>query len=392
MTTQGAFLEAVDRIGGEPVAARMARKAPIRHLDPMLLLVTLSLSVFGAVMVYTATATKQESAGLDPSQYLKRQIAYTVAGVIVLLAVSFIDYRYIKALAPVLYGAGALALLLVLTPLGDEAGGAQSWFNFGFFQIQPSEFAKVTTVIASAAYLGERKGEIRVRDVAVVTALVGLPSALIVVEPDFGSMLVFVALLCGLLLLGGAKIRHFVTLTLLGLIGIVIVLQAGFLKDYQIERITAFLDESPDVQSEGWTLTQAKIAIASGGLNGKGLSQEKTQTTLDFVPEQHTDFIFTAIAEQLGFVGGAVLLGLFALLLWRALRIATLSRDLFGTLVAGGIATMWAFQIFINIGMTMGIMPITGLTLPFISFGGSSMVVNFLAVGLLLNIHMRRYL
>jgi rod shape determining protein RodA len=281
---------------------------------------------------------------------------------------------------------------LVLTSLGDEHGGAQSWFNFGFFQIQPSEFAKVATVIAAASYLGERKGEIRVRDVAVVTALVGLPSALIVVEPDFGSMLVFVALLCGLLLLGGARIRHFVTLTLVGLIGIVIVLQAGFLKDYQIERITAFLDQNPDVQSEGWTLTQAKIAIASGGLNGKGLSQEKTQTTLDFVPEQHTDFIFTAIAEQLGFVGGAVLLGLFALLLWRALRIATLSRDLFGTLVAGGIATMWVFQIFINIGMTMGIMPITGLTLPFISFGGSSMVVNFLAVGLLLNIHMRRYL
>jgi rod shape determining protein RodA len=392
MTTQGAFLEAVDRIGGEPVAARMARKAPVRHLDPMLLLVTLSLSIFGAVMVYTATATKQESAGLDPSQYLKRQIAYTVAGAIILLAVSFIDYRYVKALAPVLYGAGALALLLVLTPLGDEYGGAQSWFNFGFFQIQPSEIAKVTTVIAAASYLGERKGEIRVRDVAVVTALVALPSALIVIEPDFGTMLVFVALLCGLLLIGGAKLRHFVTLTLLGLIGIIIVLQAGFLRDYQIERITAFLDENPDVQSEGWTLTQAKIAIASGGLNGKGLSQEKTQTTLDFVPEQHTDFIFTAIAEQLGFVGGAVLLGLFALLLWRALRIATLSRDLFGTLLAGGIATMWVFQIFVNIGMTMGIMPITGLTLPFISFGGSSMAVNFLAVGLLLNIHMRRYL
>jgi rod shape determining protein RodA len=258
--------------------------------------------------------------------------------------------------------------------------------------VQPSEFAKVTTVIAVAAFLGERKGEIRVRDVAFVVLLIGLPSVLIVVEPDFGSMLVFVALLAGLLLLGGAKIRHFVSLAVLGLIGIIMILQAGFLQAYQIERITAFLDKNPDVQSEGWTLTQAKIAIASGGLNGKGLSEERTQTTLDFVPAQHTDFIFTAIAEQLGFVGGAALLGLFALLLWRALRIATLSRDLFGTLVAGGIATMWVFQLFINVGMTMGIMPITGLTLPFISFGGSSMVVNFLSVGLLLNIHMRRYL
>jgi rod shape determining protein RodA len=389
---QGTFLDAVDRIGGEPVAARMARKAPIRHLDPMLLLVTLLLSGFGAVMVFTATATKQETLGLDPSQYLKRQIAYAAAGALILLIVSFIDYRYVRALAPFLYGTGVLSLLLVLTPLGDEQGGAQSWFNFGFFQVQPSEFAKVITVVAVAAYLGERKGEIRVRDVAVCVLLVGLPSALIVIEPDFGSMLVFVALLAGMLLLGGAKIRHFVSLAILGLIGVIIILQAGFLKDYQIERITAFLDENPDVQSEGWTLTQAKIAIASGGFNGKGLSEEKTQTTLDFVPEQHTDFIFTAIAEQLGFVGGAVLLGLFALLLWRALRIATLSRDLFGTLVAGGIATMWVFQLFINVGMTMGIMPITGLTLPFVSFGGSSMVVNFLAVGLLLNIHMRRYL
>ena len=389
---QGTFLDAVDRIGGEPVAARMARRAPIRHLDPTLLLVTLALSVFGAVMVFTATATKQQTLGLDPSQYLKRQIAYTAAGALILLIVSFIDYRYIRALGPFLYGVGVLSLLLVLTPLGDEAGGAQSWFNFGFFQVQPSEFAKVTTVVAVAAYLGERRGEIRVRDVAVVVLLVSLPSALIVVEPDFGSMLVFVALMAGLLLLGGAKIRHFVSLAILGLIGIIIILQAGFLQTYQIDRITAFLDKDPDVQSEGWTLTQAKIAIASGGLNGKGLSKEKTQTTLDFVPEQHTDFIFTAIAEQLGFVGGAALLGLFALLLWRALRIATLSRDLFGTLVAGGIATMWVFQLFINVGMTMGIMPITGLTLPFVSFGGSSMVVNFLSVGLLLNIHMRRYL
>jgi rod shape determining protein RodA len=295
---QGTFLDAVDRIGGEPVAARMARKAPIRHLDPMLLLVTLLLSGFGAVMVFTATATKQETLGLDPSQYLKRQIAYAAAGALILLIVSFIDYRYVRALAPFLYGAGVLSLLLVLTPLGDEQGGAQSWFNFGFFQVQPSEFAKVITVVAVAAYLGERKGEIRVRDVAVCVLLVGLPSALIVIEPDFGSMLVFVALLAGMLLLGGAKIRHFVSLAILGLIGVIIILQAGFLKDYQIERITAFLDENPDVQSEGWTLTQAKIAIASGGFNGKGLSEEKTQTTVDFVPEQHTDFICTVAGEE----------------------------------------------------------------------------------------------
>jgi rod shape determining protein RodA len=392
MGMQGLFNEAVDRIGGEPISARMARKAPIRHLDPVLLLITLLLCAFGAVMVFTATASKQETAGLDPSQYLKRQVAYALAGTIVLLAIGFIDYRHLRTFSPFIYGACVLALVLVLTPLGDEHGGAQSWFNFGFFQVQPSEFAKIGVIVAVAAYLSERKGDVRVRDVTLIVALVALPAALIFIEPDFGSALVFAALLAGLLLLGGAKIRHFVCLALVAVLGILFVLQAGILKDYQIDRITAFLDPNPNVRSEGWTLTQAKIAIASGGLRGKGLQRQNTQTSLDFVPEQHTDFIFTAVAEQLGFVGGAVLLGLFALLIWRALRIGALSRDLFGTLLAGGVVTMWAFQLFVNVGMTMGIMPITGLTLPFISFGGSSMLVNFIAVGLLLNVHMRRYL
>jgi rod shape determining protein RodA len=246
--------------------------------------------------------------------------------------------------------------------------------------------------VVVAAYLSERKGDVRARDVALIVGLTAIPAGLIFIEPDFGSALVFFALLAGLLLLGGAKIRHFVTLAAVALLGILFILQAGILKDYQIERITAFLDPNPNVQSEGWTLTQAKIAIASGGFRGKGLQRANTQTSLDFVPEQHTDFIFTAVAEQLGFIGGAVLLGLFALLIWRALRIAAMSRDLFGTMLAGGVATMWAFQLFVNVGMTMGIMPITGLTLPFVSFGGSSMLVNFIGVGLLLNVHMRRYL
>jgi len=211
-------------------------------------------------------------------------------------------------------------------------------------------------------------------------------------EPDLGTMMVFIALLGAILLIGGTKIRHFLALGGLGLIGILIVLQAGLLQQYQIDRITAFLDPDPDVQSEAWNLTQSKIAIGSGGLRGTGFGGENTQTTLDFVPEQHTDFIFTAVGEQLGFLGSATLLGLFAVLIWRALRIATMSRDMFGMLVAGGIAGLWAFQLFINVGMTMGIMPITGIPLPFISFGGSSLLTNFIAVGLLLNIHMRRFL
>jgi rod shape determining protein RodA len=204
--------------------------------------------------------------------------------------------------------------------------------------------------------------------------------------------MVFVVITGALLLVGGAKIRHFLALGALGLVGIVAILQLGLLQDYQLDRITAFLDPNPDVRSEAYNLTQATIAIASGGVRGKGLRQENTQTALDFVPEQHTDFIFTAVGEQLGFVGAATLLGLFALLIWRALRIAGMARDLFGTLIASGIACLWAFQLFVNVGMTMGIMPITGIPLPFISYGGSSLIANFVAVGLLLNIHMRRFL
>ncbi len=386
------FGEAVDRIGGQPISARMARKAPIRHLDPTLLLMTLALSAYGALMIFSSTASKQEAAGGDPAMFMKRQIVYIVAGVVALLVVSFFDYRHVRALAPVIYGITVLALLLVLTPLGDVQNNARSWFNFGLFQIQPSEFAKLALIVAMSAWMAERKGDIRWLDLACCIGMMAVLSALIFVEPDLGGTMVIVAIFFVMLLVGGAKLRHFIALGLLGTVAIVGALQMDVVEDYQIERITAFLDPNPDVRSEGYNLTQAKIAIASGGLRGKGVGSENTQTDLDFVPEQHTDFIFTAVGEQLGFVGGAALLGLFAILIWRSLRIAAMARDTFGTLVAAGIAGMWAFQLFVNVGMTMGIMPITGLPLPFVSFGGSGLLMNFMAVGLLLNIHMRRFL
>lgn len=392
MAMEGLFGEAVDRIGGEPVSARMARKAPIRHLDPSLLLVTLLLSAFGAVMILSTTMHDQQAAGLDPNFFLERQLAYLIAATAMLFVVSFFDYRHIRGFAPIVYGFTIIALALVLTPLGDVQNGAQRWINLGAFQAQPSELAKLAIVMTLAAYLTERKGEIRARDIAVSLAIVAVPSLLIYLEPDLGTMMVSVALLGGVLLVAGTKLRHFLALGFLALVAIVAVLQAGLLEDYQVQRLTAFLDPNPDVRSEGYNVTQSKIAIGSGGVRGKGLTGENTQTSLDFIPEQHTDFIFTGVGEQLGFVGSATLLGLFAFLIWRALRIAALSRDLFGTLIAAGIAALWTFQIFVNLGMTMGIMPITGIPLPFVSYGGSSLVTNYVAVGLLLNIHMRRYL
>jgi rod shape determining protein RodA len=407
-----AWGEGVDRIGGEPISARMKRKAPIRHLDPMLLFVSIALSIYGAVVVYSATLQQQLEAGLDGSTYLKRQIAFVVAGVVSLLVVAAFDYRWVRGFAPFVYGGTILLLIVVLTPIGEVQKGASRWINFGAFQMQPSELGKVALVIALAAYLGERKGEVRARDTAIVCGLALIPCALIYLEPDLGSTLVYVAITAALLLVGGAKIRHFLFLGALAALTIAVVLQAGLLKDYQLQRLTAFTEPNCDVQGPCYNLTQSKIAIGSGGIRGKGLqiqgceprtslvrrgqesdlSCANTQTSLDFVPEQHTDFIFTAVGEQLGFMGSAALLSLFGILIWRALRIATMSRDLFGTLIAAGIAGFWIFQLFVNVGMTMGIMPITGIPLPFLSYGGSSLITNFIAVGLLLNVHMRRFI
>jgi rod shape determining protein RodA len=390
MRAEGIFGEAVDRIGGEPISARMARKAPVRHLDLTLLVVTLLLSAFGALMIYSATVHQQTTAGIDP--YLRKQLVYMVVGFVVLLLVAVFDYRYLRTFAAFIYGGIIVGLLIVLSPIGSTQLGATRWIDLGSFQVQPSELAKIGIIITLAAYLAERKGEVRARDVAVCCAMVAVPAALIFLEPDLGTALVFVAILVTLFLVAGAKIRHFIALAVVGLVVIVGSLHFGLVKQYQIDRFTAFLNPRPDVQSIGYNLTQAKIAIASGGIQGKGLEGKNTQTSLNFVPEQHTDFIFTAVGEQLGFLGSATLLGLFALLIWRALRIATMSRDSFGTLLACGIVALWAFQIFVNVGMTMGIMPITGIPLPFISFGGSSLITNFASIGFLLNVHMRRFL
>ena len=392
MSFEGIFGEAVDRIGGEPISARMARRAPLRHIDPVLLLATVALAAYGVAMVFSATANKFEDQGLDPTALLKRQLAYAIVGGVALIVVALFDYRHLRSLAPVVYGATVISLVVVLTPLGTIAKGARRWVDFGFFQAQPSEIAKLAVIVILAAYLAERKGEIRALDVAISVGLVAVPAGLIFLEPDLGTTMVFVALTGALLLIAGAKIRHFVALGAVGVVALLAAMQVDLIHDYQIDRITAFLDASPDVQSEGYNLTQSKIAIGSGGIEGKGFRGVQTQTTLDFVPEQQTDFIFTAVGEQLGFIGSAALLSLFALMIWRAVRIATMSRDLFGTLIAGGIAALWAFQVFVNVGMTMGIMPITGIPLPFMSYGGSSLITNFIAVGLLLNIHMRRYL
>jgi rod shape determining protein RodA len=245
-------------------------------------------------------------------------------------------------------------------------------------------------IVMLASFAALYGGELDGRRLFAVLAIAGIPIVLILLQPDIGTMLVFCAITLGMVLVGGARPRHIVALFLVGIVGLLGVYNLGVLEDYQRERLTAFMDPNDDTQRSAYNLDQAKTAIGAGGVFGRGLFQG-TQTNLDYVPEQQTDFIFTVVGEELGFVGGATLLGLFGIISWRVWRIAQLSRDLVGSLVCVGVLCLLGFQVFQNVGMTMGIMPITGIPLPFVSYGGSGTLAAFCAIGLVLNVHMRRF-
>ncbi|HYX79303.1 MAG TPA: rod shape-determining protein RodA, partial [Actinomycetota bacterium] len=288
--------------------------------------------------------------------------------------------------------AGSLALLvLVRTPLGTTVKGSQRWFQLAGFQFAPSELAKLALVVMLAAMLAEvRTSDLALRDVIRASVVAAIPGFLVFLQPDLGTSIVLVSILVGVLVVAGARARHLGVLALAAIVLIFGALQMGLVKDYQINRLQAFLDPASAPQAARYNRDQSEIAIGAGGLTGVGYLRG-TQTNLDFVPEQHTDFIFTVVGEEFGFVGAAGLLLLFGVLVWRAFRIAALAKDPFGTYVAAGIGTYLALQAFVNVGMTIGIMPITGIPLPFVSYGGSALLMNSLAVGLLLNIHMRRF-
>ena len=380
----------LERIGRERVGGRaLAERSPIRHLDPTLLLSALGLTAFGNLMVYSASSARLRAQGTSPQYLLNRQMTFSLIGIGMMVVVATFNYRRLRAWTFPLYFAGLALLIAVLSPLGASAKGAQRWINVGFFQLQPSEFMKLAVLVALAYFLSERRGHPAVGAVVGACALVLVPAVLIFKQPDLGTLLVLTALLLTLLVVGGTRARMMLVIILLGVSSVVGVLHTHVLKQYQLARLTAFLDPSTDQQRTGYNLDQARIAVGSGQITGKGLFTG-TQTNLDFVPEVQTDFIFTAVGEELGFVGSAVLLGLFAIFLWRGLRIAMLSKDLFGTLLAAGVVAMLAFKMFINIGMTIGVSPITGIPLPFVSYGGSSMITTYIATGLLLNVHMRR--
>jgi rod shape determining protein RodA len=376
---------------GFPGPSRRANPAaPWHHVDTTLMASVVAIASLGLLMVYSATHKKLEDAGLDSAQYVKKQALFVLLGVGVMILIASIDYRIYRDFAPVIYVGGMTLLLFVLTPLGSTVRGTQAWYQLGPFQLQPSEFAKVMVIICGATYAALQRGEFDGTRVATLIAIVGAPMAVVYLQPDLGTALVFVAILMGLLLVAGARPRHLVVVILLGVVGVVGVFQLGVVKQYQLDRLGAFLDPQHDQRQSAYNLHQSTIAIGSGGLRGKGLFKG-SQTNLSYVPEQRTDFIFTVVGEELGLLGSAVLLALFAIVVWRTWRAAALAKDLYGTLVCVGVLGMLVFQIFENVGMTMGIMPITGIPLPFVSYGGSATLASFAGIGLVLNVHMRRF-
>ena len=367
------------------------RTSPLRQLDLVLLVAVVMLVSIGGLLIWSATEQRQLALGLDPAGFLKKHAVNAVLGTALGTAAALVDYRALRAYAPFVYGASCLGLLVVLSPLGSTINGAHSWIVLpAGFQIQPSEFAKLAIVVGMAMLLGEKRdGEDAPRDtdVLAVLALCALPMGLIMMQPDFGTTMVFIFTILGVLTVAGAPGRWVGGLLLAGvLVGTLVA--PHVLKDYQLNRFRVVADPRVDPRGVGYNTTQARIAIGSGGVFGKGLVHG-TQTQGRFIPEQQTDFVFTVAGEELGLVGGGTIVLLMGVVLWRGLRISSQATDPFGRLVSAGVVSWFGFQSFVNIGMTLGIMPVTGLPLPFVSYGGSSMFANLMAVGLLQNVHMR---
>ena len=365
--------------------------APARQVDPVLVLVVLALSGIGLLFIYSATAPRLEGTGIEATHFVNRQLVSLALGVAAMIAVTAVDYRVFRAWSPVLYVV-SLALLGLVLVVGEDTGQPTRALVVGGFWFQPAELAKPALIAILAALYHERREEaLGLRALVEASVLAAVPMGLIVAQPDLGTAIVFVAITFAVLLLARVRVRYMIALGVIGVASILGALQLEIIEQYQLERLTTFLNpEAADVQAEGYNLNQAQIAVGSGQLVGQGLFQG-TQTQLGYVPENHTDFIFTVVAEETGFLGAALVLGLQGLLIWRGLRIANASRDTFGTLLAGGVVAVLGFQVFVNVGMTLGIMPITGLALPFVSYGGTSLISMFIMAGLLQNVHMRRF-
>jgi rod shape determining protein RodA len=377
-----------------------SRDSRLRHLDWILIAAVLALCALGVLLVYSATEPSLVQRGANPHTYLDKQAIFVVIGLVMMALVSLVDHRQLRVFAPVVYGAAVLGLLVVLTPLGATVNGAAGWIDLpGGFQIEPSEYAKIALILMTALLFSELREGARdpsagrpgpsLREVGIVIACGAPLIGLVIIEPALGISMVLVVVLAGMILLSGIQLRWVLILLAVAAAGVIAALSLHLVKGYQLTRFSSFLHPSSDAAGSGYNAIQAKIAIGSGGMFGQGLFHGQSVSG-SYVPAQSTDFIFTVAGQELGFVGAVVIVALLGVVVVRALRIATRADDSFGMLVASGIAIWFLFQAFVNVGMTVGIMPITGLPLPFISYGGSAIFADMIAVGLLLSVHHKR--
>jgi rod shape determining protein RodA len=362
--------------------------------DPILTLAVGLLLIIGTLLVYAATRDWYAANGLDPQYYLKRHVINIVIGILLAWGTTVIDYRMLRAYTPIVWGLGVIGLTAVLIPgLGSEVNGAQAWIPLpGGFQIQPAELAKISIIVGMSMLLSEYRhenDEPTNRDVIQALLIAAIPVGLILLQPDMGTVFIISISVVAMIGASGAPIRWVVGLLLVALLGGFGATKLGVINDYQVKRLQSFVDPNADSQGAGYQLRQARITVGSGGFLGTGLF-DGPQTNGRFVPEQQTDFIFTVAGEQLGFLGSGFILLLYLTILMRAFSIARRSTDAFGRLVCVGVLTWFAFQTFENIGMTLGLMPMTGVPLPFLSYGGSSMFANLIGFGLLQNVYARQ--
>ncbi len=360
----------------------------LRHCDFLLIASAVLLSLIGAVMVYSATRVAQLDAGGDPRYYLKRQLMWLALGLVVMVVVALIDYHWLEQWGYAIYGLVVLSLLAVLTHFGHTALGAQRWFVLGPLQLQPSEFAVLALIVVVAVYCS-RQETMMPRHLAVVLTLAAVPILLVYKQPDLGTALIMTVVLTVMIVTSGVRFRYLAVLAVLGAAGLLGAFHFGLIHAYQLGRLTSFLHQNSQTNGANWNLAQSTLAIASGGAFGSGIFHGAA-TNGGFVPAQQTDFIFTAVGEQLGFAGGLLLVGLFGIIAFRLLRAAQMARDPLGRLLCSGALAFLAFSVFQNIGMTIGLIPIAGIPLPFVSYGGSAMIVFFATVGLVINVETRR--
>ena len=357
-----------------------------RDLDWILLIAAFALSLMGSLLVWSASRADLASES-DPQSYLKRHLINIGVALVLGFIASRINYRLLRAYTPVVYVASMILLLVPFIPgLGVTIAGARAWIDVPLgLTIQPSEFAKITVILMMAALLSERRDreeEPSAQDVLLALVVAAIPTAIILVQNDTGTVLILAAVSLSIVAVSGVRTRWLVGLIGAAILGVLASIQLGLLQEYQVDRLTSFINPDEDVSASAYNANQARIAIGGGGLDGYGLF-EGPQTQGNFVPVNESDFIFTVAGEELGFLGSALLITLMAVILWRAVFIAWKADDLYGRLVATGVAAWLAFQMFENIGMTLGIMPITGIPLPFVSAGGTSMMATWIALGLL---------